>query len=192
MTRITLLGAGLLAISAGANAENYNLDMNHSRIWFDVAHQGYSTMVGRFADFGGTIDFNADNPSASSVDITIDAASVDMFNDALNDHLTRSEPRIDFFGVDTYPNLRFVSTRVEETGENQYRVTGDFTMRGQTHPVSFDAILNRMGETQDGSSKVGFTATGSLDRTQFGMDFGAAMLGTDINFRIEIEAVAGT
>ena len=196
MTCVKFLGVALLTVCAGANAENYELDMNHSRIWFDVNHQDYSTMVGRFSDFGGTIDFDADNPSASSVDITINAASVDMFHDGLNDHLTRivreegAEPKIDFLGVEMYPELRFVSTNVEDMGEGKMTITGDFTMLGQTHPVSLNAVLNKTGDAR-GTPKVGFSATGSVDRTQYGMGFGAQFgIGTDINVRIEIEALA--
>ena len=200
MNHAKFLGAvALLVFSAGASAENYELDMGHSRIWFDVAHQGYSTMVGRFSDFGGTIDFDADNPTASSVDITINTASVDMFHDGLNDHLTRivteegEEPRIDFFGVEMYPEMRFVSTNVEDMGEGKMAVTGDLTMLGQTHPVSLNAVLNRTGDAR-GTPKVGFSATGTVDRTQYGMSgFGAGNpfgLGADINVRIEIEATA--
>ena len=196
MTCAKFLGVALLTVCAGANAENYELDMNHSRIWFDVAHQGYSTMVGRFSDFGGTIDFDAENPSASSVDITINAASVDMFNDGLNDHLTRivpeegAEPRIGFLGVEMYPELRFVSTNVEDMGEGKMMITGDLTMLGQTHPVSLNAVLNKTGAA-GGTPKVGFSATGSVDRTQYGMGFGAQFgIGTDVNVRIEIEATA--
>lgn len=189
MNRIKLLGLAVLAASASAQAENYNLDMAHSRIWFDVSHQGYSAMVGRFASFGGTIDFSAENPSASSVDITIDAASVDMFHDGLNDHLKQAEP-LDFFGVEQFPELRFVSTSVRETGEGRYEVSGDFTMRGQSHPVTFDAVLNRAGELRNGARKVGFSATGSLDRTRWGMDYNAPMIGAEVNFRLEIEAIA--
>ena len=189
MTFVKFLGVALLVVCAGANAENYELDMNHSRIWFDVDHQGYSTMVGRFSDFGGTIDFDADNPSASSVDITINAASVDMFHDGLNDHLKREEPRMDFLGVTTYPQARFVSTNVEDMGEGNMTITGDLTMLGQTHPLSLNAVLNKTGDAR-GAPKVGFTAKGSVDRTQYGMGFGVPNIGAEVGLRIEIEAVA--
>ena len=191
MNHAKFLGAmALLIFSAGASAENYGLDMGHSRIWFDVNHQGYSTMVGRFSEFSGTIDYDADNPSASSVDITIAADSVDMFHDGLNDHLKREEPRIDFFGVTTYPEARFVSTNVEDAGDGSMVITGDLTMLGQTHPVTLDAVLNKTGETRGGAAKVGFSATGSVDRTQYGMGFGVPAIGAEVGLRIEIEAVA--
>src|SRR5690606_36997051 len=100
------------------------------RIFFDIDHRGYSVMLGRFSDFGGTFKFDADEPANSSLDITIDPASVDMFHDGLNNHLQTA----DFFNVEEHPELRFTSDRVEVVGEGQYKVHGQFSMLGQSHP----------------------------------------------------------
>lgn len=182
---LVLVGFGL-AHTALAAPQNYSFDMGHSRIFFDVDHRGFSTMLGRFSEFGGTFNFDAENPTASSLDITIDAGSVDMFHAGLNDHLKNE----DFFNVTEHPEMRFVSERVESLGDDRFKVHGQFTLLGQTHPLSFDVTLNQTGQTRDGSPMAGFTATGTLDRTQYGLNYGAPVVGTEVAFRIEIEASA--
>ncbi len=184
---VAALGA-FAAMPAAAEPRSYDFDMAHSRIFFDVDHRGYSTMQGRFADFGGTFMFDAEDPTNSSLDVTIDPASIDMFHEGLNDHLRNP----DFFNVAEYPELRFVSERVEVVGENRFTVHGRFTMLGQTHPLAFDVVLNQTGEARGGAPMAGFTATGTIDRTQYGMGYGAPVLGADVEFRIEVEAAAET
>jgi polyisoprenoid-binding protein YceI len=180
---LVLVGLGMAA-AAQAAPKSYDFDMAHSRIFFDVNHLGYSTMVGRFSEFGGTFQFDAEDPTNSHLDITIDPASVDMFHEGLNNHLRNP----DFFDVEQYPELRFTSERVEASGENQYVVHGQFTMLGETRPLSFNVIMNRTGQARSGAPMVGFSAYGTLDRTDYGMGFGAPNVGTEIDFRLEIEA----
>ncbi len=188
MNRLAVIALVALGFAAPASAEPmpFDIDPGHSRIWFDVSHQGYSVMRGLFRDFGGTFNFDADNPAASSLDITIQAASVNMFHEGLNDHLKRD----DFFGVETYPELHFVSTGVEAMGDH-LTVHGDLTILGQTNPVSLDVTQNLLGQTRNGADKVGFSASTSLDRTDYGMTFGAPNIGTDIDISIQIEATHG-
>lgn len=186
-TTLATLGLGLsLTHGVLAAPQTYAIDMNHSRIFFDVSHQDYSTMHGRFAVFGGTFRYDAENPANSSLDITIDPASIDTFHEGLNDHLRTD----DFFNVAEYPEMRFVSDTVEVNGEDSFTVHGDFTMLGETNPVTFDVLLNRTGQTNDGVPKAGFTAIGTLDRTDYGMSFATPAIGAAVDFRIEIEASA--
>lgn len=183
------LGIGLAAgTQAVAEQLSYAFDMSHSRIFFDVNHRGYSTMHGRFAEFAGTFRFDAEDPANSSLDVTIDPASIDMFHEGLNNHLKNP----DFFDVEQYPALRFVSDRVEVLSDDRFTVHGQFTMLGQTHPLAFDVVLNQTGQGRGGAPMAGFTATGTIDRTQYGMTYGAPLVGTDVAFRIEIEASAET
>lgn len=189
MNRLAVIALVALGFVAQASAEPmaFNIDPNHSRIWFDVNHQGYSIMRGMFGDFGGTFNFDADDPTASSLDIMIEAASVDMFHEGLNDHLKRD----DFFGVESNPQLHFVSTGVEVVGENHYIVHGDLTILGQTNPISLDVMQNQLGTDRSGADKVGFSATANLDRTDYGMNFGAPVIGADVSINIQIEATHG-
>jgi polyisoprenoid-binding protein YceI len=192
MTRfaaLITLGIGLgIGTQAVAEPRSYAFDMSHSRIFFDVGHRGFSTMHGRFADFGGEFLFDAEDPTNSSLNVTIDPASVDMFHEGLNNHLKTD----DFFNVEVYPEMRFVSERVETAGEDRYTVHGQFTLLGQTHPLTFDVVLNQTGEARGGAPMAGFTATGTIDRSQYGMGYGIPMVGGEIAFRIEIEASAET
>ena len=183
-TIILTTAALVLPALAAAEPMEYSLDMGHSRVFFDVNHQGYSMMRGMFRNFDGSLLYDAEDPSASSVSVSIDAASVDMYHDGLNDHLKNA----DFFDVENYPSMMFESTSVEDPGDGQLRVNGNLTILGQTHPVTFDAVHNQMGQVRGGATKVGFSATGSVDRTAYGMNFGAGNLGTDIAFSIQIEA----
>ncbi len=180
-----ILSSAALILPALAAAEpmEYSLDMSHSRVFFEVDHQGYTMIRGMFREFDGSLLYDEEDPSASSVSMTIDASSVDMFHDGLNNHLKTD----DFFDVENHPSLMFESTTVEDLGDGSLRIDGDFTMLGQTHPVTLDAVLNQMGQAR-GNIKVGFTATGSLDRTAYGMNFGSPMIGGEVNFEIQIEA----
>jgi polyisoprenoid-binding protein YceI len=186
MCRVTAISTAALGFIAIASAEPlpYNIDASHSRIWFDVSHQGYSAMRGLFRDFGGSFNFDAENPVASTLDITIDASSINMFHDGLNVHLKND----DFFGVENYPELHFVSTGIEVTGEDQFVVHGDLTILGQTNPVSLDATQNLLGTAGGGAEKVGFSATTSVNRTDYGMTFGVPNIGADIAISIQLEA----
>jgi polyisoprenoid-binding protein YceI len=190
MTRIATVVVSALALGAGLKAlaepAAYSFDMSHSRIFFDIDHRGFSVMQGRFGEFGGSFMYDAANPAMSSLDITIAADSIDMFFEPLNNHLKTG----DFFNVEQYPELRFVSERVEVAADDRFTVHGNLTMLGQTHPVSFDVVLNQMGQGRGGLPMAGFTATGTIDRTLFGMNYGVPAVGSEVSFRIEIEAGA--
>jgi polyisoprenoid-binding protein YceI len=185
MHRTILILAGLgLAQGALAEPRDFEFDMAHSRIFFDIDHRGYSVMLGRFAEFGGTFRYDAENPENSSLDITIDPSSIDMFHEGLNNHLKTA----DFFNVEQYPEMRFVSERVEVAGDGKFKVHGQFTMLGQTHPLAFDVVLNQIGTARSGGAMAGFSATGTIDRTAYGMGYGVPAVGQNVEFRIEIEA----
>ena len=192
MSRITALIVLGLALGTGMRAaaepREYAFDMAHSRIFFDIDHRGYSVMLGRFSSFDGAFALDAEDPTRSSLDVTIDPASIDMFHDGLNAHLKTA----DFFDVERFPEMRFVSERVEAADENRYTVHGQFTMLGQTHPLAFEVVLNQTGQARSGAPMAGFSARGTIDRALYGMGYGAPVLGTEVTFRIEVEASAAT
>jgi polyisoprenoid-binding protein YceI len=156
----------------------------HSRLFFDYVHQGYSDMLGRFTEFGGEFLFDADDPTASRLDITIAADSVDVFDAELNPRLLTDE----FFNVDAFPEIRFVSRKIEAIDGQQLRVHGDLTMLGVTRPLTIEVKQNRVGVNRQGLMVAGFSGAGRLDRRDFGMEFLANVAGGEIAFRIEIEA----
>ncbi|MEM7482993.1 MAG: YceI family protein [Acidobacteriota bacterium] len=172
-----------LALPLLATAAEWSVDTSHSHVGFSVRH--FLTQVpGRFNDFEGTIVYDADEPSNSSVDITVDAASIDTANENRDGHL-KSE---DFFHVEKYPQLSFKSTAVESSGST-LQVTGDFTMHGVTKSITVPVeVLGVMGK------KAGFSAEFTVDRKDYdvswnrALDQGGTILGDEVKVRIDVEA----
>lgn len=167
-----------------ADSGTYTIDESHVHAAFKVSHVGYSETIGGFDKISGSFTINAEDLSASSVNVTIDTASVDSGWDARDEHLRGD----DFFDVSEYPQMTFTSTAVEVTGDNTAKVTGDLTLLGKTNPVTLDVTFNQAGKHPfSGKYTAGFSATGSLDRTVWGMDYGVPAVGKDIALTIEAE-----
>jgi polyisoprenoid-binding protein YceI len=171
--------------------ETYQIDSVHSSIHFSIRHLVISKIHGRFSKLGGTIQFDEQQPASSKVDIQIDVNSIDTNDTKRDEHLKTPE----FFDVAQYPQITFSSTKVEPAGANEYRVTGDLTMRGITHPVTLQ--VEHGGQVKDfwGNHRGGFGIKGAIDRRDFGMTFsgatesGAAVLGDKIDIAIDVEAI---
>lgn len=170
-----------------ANAASYEFDTAHTQIMFKVNHLGFSNSHGRFMKFDGTLDFDAADVAKSKLDVTIDTASIDMGDQKWDDHLKNA----DFFDVEKFPSMTFKSTKVEKTGEKTGKVTGDLTILGVTKPVTLDVVMNKMGKhPMSGKEHVGFSATGTLKRSDFGMNYGLPNVGDTVTLMIEAEASA--
>jgi polyisoprenoid-binding protein YceI len=187
------LVAGIsLGFSAGAQTETWHLDPPHSAAQFAVRHMGISTVRGTFTKLSGTVEYDPANPAKSSVDVTIEAASVDSRVDARDNDL-RSERLLD---VQKYPTITFKSKRVEVTGPGRLKVTGDLTIHG----VTKEAVLEVDGPSQPmkdprGNLHMGASATTTVNRRDFGVNgYPSAMIGDDIAITIDVELVkpAGT
>ena len=180
-----LLGSLLGAASLGAQAADYVIDKEgqHAFINFRISHLGFSWLYGRFNDFDGSFSWDAAAPEQSSVQVSINTASVDS-NHAERDKHLRSP---DFLNVSAHPQARFVSTGVEMTGEDTAKVTGELTLNGVTRPVVLDARF--MGEGQDpwGGYRAGFEGTASLRLKDFdiAMDLGPASQEVELMLTIE-------
>ncbi|MEL6479635.1 MAG: YceI family protein [Pseudomonadota bacterium] len=186
ISRPLILSAILSSAALGqAVAAPYVMDKSHAHVTFMVDHLGFSTTHGKFRNFDAQIDFDPDAVEKTRLRFTIDAASVDTAWDARDTHL-RSK---DFFNVQKFPEIVFESTSVTPTGADTATVTGNLTIVGQTRPVSLDAKLNNMGPSPFDAAKTiaGFTVTGEIDRTEFGMTFAAPAVGTVIPIRIDLE-----
>ncbi|MEL6678153.1 MAG: YceI family protein [Pseudomonadota bacterium] len=183
--RSTVLAAALIASPFAAVAANWTLDKSHAHITFSVSHLGFSDTQGAFREFDADITFDPENIDATEVSVIIDAASVDTFWEARDAHIRRA----DMLNVEAHPTITFVSTSVEQTGDNTAVVTGDMTLLGETREVSFDAVLNNLGPNPFNPDKTvaGFTLTGDIDRTEFGMGFGAPAIGAVIPVEINLE-----
>lgn len=188
------LGAvAALAAAAAAAPVTYAFNKVHTEVGFEVRHF-FAKVHGRFNDFDGTIVYDDANPSNIAVDGTVQTKSV-WTNNENRDADLRSPH---FFAADSFPTLHFRSTRVEPAGKDKYRITGDLTMRGVTHPVTFDAEYMGAGTvgTNGGSPvvKAGFSATATVNRKDWGiswnkvLDNGSLMLGDDVTILLNVEA----
>lgn len=184
-----------LAVTAGfASAETttWKVDGSHTTVQFKVKHF-FTHVTGQFNDFEGSIAFDDKNPANIKVDATAHAASVFTDNERRDNHLKSG----DFFDVEKFPDITFKSTKVAAAGKDKYKITGDFTMRGVTKPVTFDAEFlgsGSIGTAEKPMAKAGFTATAVIQRKDYGMtwnrtlDKGGLMLGDDVTIVINVEA----
>jgi polyisoprenoid-binding protein YceI len=165
-------------------AGRYDLDHDHCSITFDVDHFKYSRFTMRFDRKQGQLDWNEGGLQKSTAAITIDAASIDT-NVPLLDKMVKSTSMLD---VARYPEIRFVSTRFERTGESRGTLTGDLTIHGVAQPVTLDVTFN--GFARDPLTKkdtLGFSADGRFSRAKFGLSTWYPAVGDDIHVRIQAE-----
>ena len=188
----TLLAASLLiAGTAFAAPQSYEIDPAHSRVEFTIRHI-VSKVTGNFAGFKGTINYDAAAVAGSSTNVEIDASTIDTNNDRRDNHLKSP----DFFDVAKYPTLTFTSTKVVPGDEGKFKIQGTLTMHGITKPVTLDAAFLGAGPGMDGAPRVGFEATTKVDRKDYGiiwnkaLDQGGTLLGDDVTINLEIEAIA--
>ena len=170
-------------------AGSYEIDTSHSVVEFQVRHLGLAKVRGRFNDFSGAIEI-ADEPLASRVDVTIDAASIDTRDEDRDNHL-RSD---DFLDVENHPTLEFHSTEVTLDGERA-TVRGDLTVRGVTKPVTLDLEFEGAAVDPWGNKRLGCSATTEVNRESFGLTWNQALetggwlVGKTVRIDLSVEAV---
>ena len=170
--------------SAPIFAAHYTLEPIHTQILFFADHLGFSKSQGEFLDFNGSFTFDPSNPTASSAEVTISTSSIDMDNQKWNDHMKNK----DFFDVEKFPTMKFNSTKVESVTDRVMNVHGKLTILGHTEPVILNVIHNKSGKHPfSGKYTAGFSATTSVKRSLFGMNYGLPTLADDIEIRLEIE-----
>lgn len=182
------------ATAAMAQPQPYRIDPNHSLIGFNVRHF-FSRTPGRFKDYKGTIMLDPKNLAASSVEVTIQAASIDTENDRRDGDLRSPN----FFHTDSFPTLTFKSTKVVPGPDQQFLIYGDLTIRGVTKAVTLEATTTGMGDIAMGGrpprKMAGFEAKTTINRKDFGivwnqvLDQGGTMLGDDVAITLQIESV---
>ncbi len=169
----------------------YQLDVAHSQILFKVKHLGISTVTGKFTDFTGSIDVDPANLSSLRTKATIKTASVNTSNDGRDEHLKSP----DFFDAETHPEITFVSTKVENLGGNTLKVHGDLTIRGVTKPIVLEGEFGGAADFM-GTKRVAFTAEGTINRKDFGvnwskaLDNGGLVVSDEVTIVLEIEGVS--
>ena len=162
----------------------YTLDANHWSVIFDVDHFKYTRFAMRFDRVKGQLDWREGGMANSSVSIDIDAASLDT-NVPLLDKMVKSADMLD---VANNPQIHFVSTHFERTGEATGKLTGDLTIRGATQPVTLDVTFNGYGvDPLTKFDTMGFSAEGRFSRAKFGLTTWYPAVGDDVHVRIQAE-----
>jgi polyisoprenoid-binding protein YceI len=171
---------------------NYNIDTSHSDITFSVRHLVFAKVRGHFTKWSANLLFDAADPSKSSVDVDIDAASIDTREPQRDGHLKSP----DFLDVAKYPKITFKSRRVEGAGAKKYKAVGDLTIHGVTREVVLDVEELGGGKDPWGNQRLAFSAKTAVDRTDFGLKWnqaletGGVLVGERVEIEIDVEAIA--
>lgn len=174
------------ADAAAAASGEYKTDYKHRYITFSYDHFGLSQPLLRWRNWEGVLDWNAENPVASSVSVRIDAASIDSGVDEFDGHLKDEH----FFDVANHPTITFVSTALEQTGENTGTMTGDLTIKGRTKSITLNVQMNNaFYDARRKQHKIGFSATGLVMRSDFGVDAFAPNVSDEVALKIEAEFI---
>lgn len=168
-----LFALATLFAGVTATAQTWTADVAHSRVEFTVTHMMISEVDGRFTDFQATLTQGKEDFSGSSVNATIATKSVNTDNEGRDKHLRGD----DFFNAEKFPAITFVSTAFEKTGEANYRITGNLTMRDVTKEVVLDAKLSGRITDQRGMERVAFKATTTVNRQEFGVKWSRSLDG---------------
>lgn len=150
---------------------NYTIDDSHTRIGFVARHAMVTKVRGSFNEFEGKGYFDAENPSNSHVELTIQAASIDTRNADRDGHLRSN----DFFDMENYPTISFKSTNVEQKSDNVYTLTGDLTIKDVTKPVSVDFEFTGAAVDPFGNNRIGFEGSTTINRKDWGVNWNAAL-----------------
>src|SRR5487761_1740803 len=168
----------------------WQLDPLHTQVEFAVKHLGMMTVRGNFSDVQASGDIDVEHPEASSVEVVIQTASIRTHNERRDNDLRTSN----FLDVENHPTITFTSTRVEATGKDRYSMTGDLTIKGNTHPVTL-AVTN-YGEFNDErmGHRIGYGAETQIQRKDFGLNVdmlmdGRLVIGSEVQITIQGELV---
>jgi polyisoprenoid-binding protein YceI len=166
----------------------FNLDAAHSDVTFSTKHMMVTTVRGRFNAVEGTVNLDVENPTASTGSFSVGTASIDTGVQQRDAHLRSA----DFLDADAHPTLTFFSTRIEPRGGDEYRVTGDLTIKSVTRPVAFDVEFLGLYPSMAGARRAGFHATAKINREDFGLtwnvalDSGGWLVGKEIRIEIDL------
>jgi polyisoprenoid-binding protein YceI len=170
----------------------YTIDPAHSSAQFSVRHMMISNVRGGFSGVTGTVDYDAANPGASSVDIVIDANTIKTLDEQRDGHLKSA----DFLDTGKYPTITFKSTKIDATGADEATMTGNLTVHGVTKPVTLK-VEGPSAEGKDpwGNIRIGASATTKIKRSEFGLTWNAVleaggfMVGDELKIELEVEMI---
>jgi len=198
MYQRTIVKAGILCAvllagwpaGAGAEMARWDLDPDHSIIEFRVAHMVVSKTAGRFMDYSGVVEMDADAQQFKTIEATINTASVNTNHEKRDAHLRNA----DFFDVEKHPAMTYKMKSYKKTGEG-YTALGDLTIHGVTKEITLVGTFNGVSKDPWGNTRAGFTAEGKVNRKDFGMvwnktlDTGGFVVGDEVNIRLDIECI---
>lgn len=179
----------LLALSLNLAQTNWSADNSHSRIGFSVTHLVISEVDGFFKTYDLKVTTDGDDFGTAKIDFTADVASIFTDNEKRDKHL-KSE---DFFNAEIFPQIIFKSKSIEKVGENKYKLTGDFTMRGVTKEIELDVKFNGIITDPWGNTKAGLKLSGEINRFDYGLKWNATMeagglvVSQDVELKINLE-----
>src|SRR5882724_6187885 len=191
-----VLATGFIALTVAAyaapsQASVWDVDSSHSSTEFSVRHMMVSTVKGRFDKVAGTVNLDDKTPTKSTIELTIDASTIDTHEPKRDGHLKSP----DFFDVAKYPTITFKSTKIEKSGKGKFKVTGDLTMHGVTKPVTLmvegpsPAVKNPFGGMSSGAS-----ASGKINRKDWGLTWnkplesaGGVLVGDEVTLDVNLE-----
>ncbi len=167
------------------------IDPAHTTVEFAVKHMMVTTVRGRFGQVSGTIELDEEDLTRSSAEVTIPVASIDTREEQRDAHLRSA----DFFDAENHPNMTFRTRSIEQAGEDEYRVTGDLTIRGVTREVVLDARLEGRAKKPTGEEVIGLTASTSIDREDYGLKWNVALeaggwlVGKEVRISLDVQAI---
>ena len=172
-----------------ATLTKWSIDPMHSEVQFKVKHLVISTVSGFFKSFEGSVETDSEDFDGANIEFSIDINSIDTNQSQRDEHLKSPE----FFDAATYPHIKFKSTSFKKTGDDEYVLKGDLTIKSVTKPVSLDVEFG--GSTADfyGNTKAGFEITGKINRKEFGLTWdgvteaGSVVVGEDIKLTINAQ-----
>lgn len=192
MKRLGILAAALIMFATvNAQTTKWGFDASHSNVRFALSHMVISEVEGNFANYDGTVVTSTEDFSDAVVNFSIDVSSINTNDEKRDKHLLNE----DFFDAAKYPNIVFKSKSMEKVGDNKYKVTGEFTMHGQTKEATFDVKYNGTVKDPWGNTKAGIKVSGTIDRTDWGlkynstMDTGGLMIGEDVDIVCNFELI---
>ncbi len=172
----------------------YTIDPTHSRIGFVARHAMVTKVRGSFNEFAGSGWFDADDPTNSRLELAIQAASIDTRNPDRDGHLRSN----DFFDMEAYPEITFASTAVERVNDEDFRVTGDLTIKGVTKPVTVDLTFEGAAVDPYQNQRIGFEGRTTINRKDWGvtwnapLEAGGVLVGEKITLELEVSAIKAT
>ncbi len=167
------------------------IDPSHTHIEFSVVHMMLSKVRGEFNEFTGTVEFDEDTPAATTVDVTIDVASINTRDEKRDGHLKSP----DFFNAEAYPHLTFKSKRVEVEDDHHATLYGDLTIRDMTREVALDVTYTGQAKSPWGTTSAGFSASTTINRSEWGLTWnqvletGGVLVGEKVQIDLEVELI---